>query len=197
MKVCGMFTLDLKNQTKLCHDSLENHIINQKLFQPNTNFEDYCNFIDLQYRITEALEQKILPYKEHLKKEFNIDFISRATEVSKELQYINKIPTNLIFKTELKDDFESCLCALYILEGSRHGALVILKKIKSFMPEEYPFYFLKSDFNEFIKRWNLIIEAIEKKSKTSIQTEQNLINLTKSIYKSIERFYDEYSTTIN
>ena len=53
------------------------------------------------------------------------------------------------------------------------------------MPKNYPFHFLKSDFNQFMQRRHFIVEAIEKTSKNSTQTEENLINLTISLYKSI------------
>lgn len=187
-----MFTLDLKKQTKQYHDSLENHIINQKLFQANLNFDDYCNFIDLQYNISKSLEEKIIPYKENLKKDFNIDFVSRASDAIEELQYINRTPTLLNFKLPINDTFESCLCALYILEGSRHGAMVILKKIKEYMPSNHQFYFFKTDINTFMKQWSFIVNAIESSNEDS-QNQEKFITTVNLIYTFIQRFYDEYS----
>ncbi len=187
-----MFTLELKKQTKPYHDSLENHIINQKLFQSNLNFDDYCNFIDLQYHVTKSLEEKIIPYKDNLKKDFNINFVSRASDALEELKYLNKKPSTLNFKMTIDDDFETCLCALYILEGSRHGALVILKKIKEYIHQNHQFCFLKTDIATFMEQWKFIVNAIESSNKEP-QKQEKFINTVNSIYTSIKRLYDEYS----
>lgn len=189
-----MFMQDLKKQTKLSHETLENHPLNQKLFQANLNFDDYCNFIDLHYNISKALEEKIIPYKENLKNDFNIDFTSRAFDALEELKYMKKTPSLLNFKLPINDDFESCLCALYILEGSRHGALVIQKKIKEYVLSNHQFYFFKTDINTFMKQWSFIVTAIESLNENSFQKQEKFINTVNLIYTSIQRFYDEYST---
>ena len=123
----------------------------------------------------------------------NIDFISRAFDALEELKYMKKTPSLLNFKLPINDDFESCLCALYILEGSRHGALVIQKKIKEYMPSNHQFYFFKTDINTFMKQWSFIVNAIESSNEDS-QNQEKFINTVNLIYTSIQRFYDEYST---
>jgi heme oxygenase len=187
-----MFLLNLRNQTKLYHDSLEYHSLNQKLFSPNFIIEDYINFIDLQYCIWKSVEEKIAPHKLLLQEKYNIDFVSRASEAFEELKYLNKIPSILEFKIPIDDSFESCLALLYILEGSRHGAMVILKKVKEHMPENHQFYFLNTDINSFVQKWNFIVRAIESSNEDS-SLQEKFINTVNLLYTSIQRFYDEYS----
>lgn len=192
-----MFLLNLRNQTKPCHDSLEHHIINQKLFQPNFKIEDYINFIDLQYCIWKSVEEKVTPYKSLLEEKYNITFVSRAADALEELKHSSKTPSTLKFEIPLNDSFESCLALLYILEGSRHGALVILKKVKEYMSQNHQFCFFNTNINTFVEKWNCITNAIENLNENSSQKEEKFIEDVNLLYKSIEGFYDEYSTTIN
>ena len=75
-----------------------------------------------------------------LLEKYNINFISRSLDAFEELKYLNKKPSTLEFKIPLDDNFDNCLALLYLLEGSRHGALVILRKVKDYMSKEHKFY---------------------------------------------------------
>lgn len=189
-----MFLLNLRNQTKNYHDSLEDHPINQKLFNPNFIIEDYINFIDLQHCIWKSVEKRINPHKSLLQEKHNINFISRTSDAFEELKYLNKKPSTLEFKIPLDDNFDNCLALLYLLEGSRHGALVILRKVKDYMPKEHKFYFLNTDINTFVQKWNFITNAIENSNKDSLQKQEKFIDNVNLLYTSIQGFYDEYST---
>ena len=188
-----MFLLNLRNQTKPYHDSLEHHLLNQRLFSPNFIIEDYINFIDLQYCIWRSVEEKINPYKSLLQEKYNINLISRASDAFEELKYLNKTPSRLDFKIPIDDDLCSCLSLLYILEGSRHGAIVILKKVKEYMPKEHQFYFLNTDIDTFVEKWNFIVKAIESLNEDSLEKQEKFINNVNLLYTSMQRFYDEYS----
>ena len=153
----------------------------------------YINFIDLQYCIWKSIEEKINPHKLLLQEKYNINFVSRASDALKELKYLNKTPSTLDFKIPIDNDLYGCLSLLYILEGSRHGAMVILKKVKDYMPKEHQFYFLNTDINTFVERWNFIVKAIESLNEDSLQEQEKFINNVNLLYTSIQRFYDEYS----
>lgn len=188
-----MFAMQLREITKPYHDDLENHHLNQRLFSNNSNLEDYITFIDLQYCFWLNIEQQIKLYSSELN-EFGIDFTSRANDALIELNNLNRTPSPLSYDATHINTLEGCLSALYLLEGSRHGAAVILKKAKEFMPPNYQFVFLQTDNALFITRWKTIINTIEICSKNKNDTQTNLINATISLYTSMQRFYDEYAT---
>ena len=61
------------------------------------------------------------------------------------------------------------------------------------MPKEHQFYFLNTDINTFVEKWNFIVKAIESLNEDSLEKQEKFINNVNLLYTSMQRFYDEYS----
>lgn len=190
-----MFFDTLKLQTKPFHERLENHKLNQILFQETTTFQDYLLFLDLQYCVWNSIEMQIKLYEEDLQK-LGIKFISRAKDAQQELESLGVVPSKITFDTTSITNLPALLGALYLMEGSRHGGMVILKKIKELAPHNHSFLFLEIDRELFHKRWQSLLEQLLLFAQKSKQNENEIISTISNLYILIESFYDEY-TTIN
>jgi len=188
-----MFFDKLKLQTKPFHDRLEHHKLNQILFQEKTTFQDYLLFLDLQYCVWNSIELQIKLYEKDLKN-LGIEFISRANDVKKELESLGITHSTITFDTTTISNLQALLGALYLMEGSRHGGMVILKKIKEFAPPTHTFFFLEMDRELFQKRWQSLLGALLTFASKSQEDEDKLISTISELYILVERFYDEYAT---
>ncbi|MDX9744326.1 MAG: biliverdin-producing heme oxygenase [Arcobacteraceae bacterium] len=188
-----MFFDKLKLQTKPFHDRLEHHKLNQILFQETTNFKDYQLFLDLQYCVWNSIEMQLKLYDEDLKK-LDIKFNSRANDAKKELASFGVAPSTITFDTTTISNLPALLGALYLMEGSRHGGMVILKKIKEFAPQNHSFLFLEMNRELFQKRWQSLLGALLTFASKSQKDDDKLITTIGELYILIERFYDEYAT---
>lgn len=180
----------LKNLSKPFHDSLENNPINQNLFSKNVSIFDYYRFLSLQYIIFTALENKIDCFLPQFS-EYGIIYVSRALEAKKELEAHGISLPSISFDASFINDFSSALASLYLLEGSRHGAMVILKSIRPFMPSDYIFLFLETNPSVFMQQWKIITKIIQEKSATKEFRSKLILDVCK-LYLEIESFYNDY-----
>lgn len=180
----------IKKLSKPFHDNLENNSINQKLFSHNANIGDYHRFLSLQYAIFSALDSKINHYLTQFS-EYGIIYSLRGLEAKKELEAYGVPLPELSFDASFITDFSSALAALYIIEGSRHGAIVILKSIRSFMPSDYQFFFLQINPPLFMQQWKIILRTIEDYSNTQKSQNKLILDVCK-LYLEIEGFYHEF-----
>jgi heme oxygenase len=191
-----MFFDTLKLQTKPFHDRLEYHKLNQILFQETTTLKDYILFLDLQYCVWNSIELQIQNYQKDLIP-LGLQFTSRADDAKKELESLGVIPSTIIFDTTSICNLPTLLGALYLMEGSRHGGMVILKKVKELAPQNHTFLFLEINRELFQKRWQSLLEQLLIFSQKSQENENELITTISNLYILIERFYDEYTTLNN
>ena len=85
----------LREATKTAHTKLELNLINATLFKSESNqIEYYIHFLQVQYSLCVALEDKIIPHIKTLSN-YSIDFVSRAKDIKLELENM-KITPNLI-----------------------------------------------------------------------------------------------------
>lgn len=190
-----MFSDRLKSLTKPFHDELEHHRINQKLFNKNGSIEDYCEFLQIQHFIVSSLEHQIESYYAPLL-ELGITYDYRAPLAEQELKLLNFPSCEEKNKNFHIDDFSSVLAAVYLLEGSRHGAMVLLKMLKPILPEAHPFLFLQSNPHEFMIRWKAIIDSLERYASTKELENQLILDVCR-LYTEMRLAYDNHRTTRN
>lgn len=183
----------LREATKTAHTKLELNLINATLFKSESNqIEYYIHFLQVQYSLCVALENKIIPHIKTLSN-YSIDFVSRAKDIKLELENM-KITPNLI-KMNLSEDesFFTAICCLYLLEGSRHGAFKILHHFQSVLPQDYTFYFLYNKPELFHKKWGIIIQIMNSLIENDEIFDKMVITIN-NMYQSIEELYNDYST---
>lgn len=180
----------LKNLSKPFHDTLESHLINQNLFSQSATVSDYYRFLSLQYIVFTALEDKIQPFLSRFS-EYAIVYVSRASQAKQELVACGIPLPKISFDASFITDFSSALASLYLLEGSRHGAMVILKSIRSFMPSDYNFLFLETNPSDFIQQWKNITSAMQSYSTTKKLHNKLVLDVCK-LYLEIEGFYNDF-----
>ncbi len=185
-----MLSERIKKLSKPFHDNLESKSINQNLFSQNASINDYQRFLSLQYVIFTALDSKLNHFLPQFEK-YGIVYIPRGLEAKKELEAYNIPLPKVSFDASFITDFSSAIAALYITEGSRHGAMVILKSIRSFMPSDYRFLFLQTNPSLFMQQWKIIIQTIEDYSNTKEKQKKLILDVCK-LYLELESFYDEY-----
>lgn len=180
----------LKTLSRPFHDHLESHPINQNLFSKNASASDYYQFLSLQYSLFLPIEVKLFDFIPDFF-HYGITFHSRAIEAEHELTSLNLPLPEIRFDASSITDFTSALASLYILEGSRHGAIVILKTIRPLMLPEHPFLFLKTDPSAFMAEWKSIIKVMQEYTSTRTLEDTLILNVCQ-LYLEIERFYNEY-----
>ena len=78
----------LREATQTAHSKLELNHINTALFKSESQIEYYVHFLQVQYSLCVALEDKIIPHIKTLSN-YSIDFVSRAKDIKLELENIN------------------------------------------------------------------------------------------------------------
>lgn len=182
----------LREATKTSHSKLESNHINTALFKSESQIEYYVHFLQVQYSLCVALENKISPHIKTLAT-FSIDFVSRAKEIKLELDNMKISPTIIEINLSKNDSFFTAICCLYLLEGSRHGAFKILHYFQSVLPQDYTFYFLHTNVESFHKKWGTIIHVMNSLIEDDEIFNEMVITIN-DMYKSIEELYDDYST---
>ncbi len=182
----------LREATKTAHSKLELNHINSSLFKNEKQIEYYVHFLQVQYSLCVALENKILPHIKTLAT-FSIDFVSRAKDIKLELDNMKISPTIMKINLPKNDSFSMAICCLYLLEGSRHGAFKILHHFQSVLPQDYTFYFLQTNIESFYKKWGTVINVMNSLIEDDEIFNEIVITIN-DMYKSIEVLYDDYST---
>ncbi len=190
-----MFAQMLKIKTKPYHDQLESHFINSSLFGPNPTRADYIRFLQTQYQIWSPLEEKILLFQEKLQK-IGIIYNSRVNDLKDELILLRETPSKIDFDPSFMDDFLAVLGAIYLMEGSRHGAFHILKVAKRMMGEDHRFLFLEMNQMVFFENWKNFMIQLEN-YVTTHNLENQFILAVCDLYEEFGRLYDKCAATHN
>lgn len=185
-----MFLEKLKSETKDLHDKLEEKKINKNLFSPNASIEDYIDFLKVQYSIWLEVEKELGKLIPKLK-EKGIEFSSRTEDITKELLKLNIDIPEQKMQIDPIDDLGSALVYLYLLEGSRHGGMVIIRHIKEFMPQGYEYIFLNTDMEKFSKNWKALMMMVSKLCSEE-KPQNDFIEGVSSLYEKIGSFYDKF-----
>lgn len=181
----------LKKLTKPFHDILETHPSNTPLFSEEATRHDYHDFLAIQYGVCALLEAKI---DQSNLNDYPVVYRSRVDTLKKEFESLNMPLPKIASHSPSGCDggiFVS-LAALYLLEGSRHGAFMILAKIKKLMPDNYPFYFLETNKEEFFGNWGNIMQTISTVVTTKELEDKFILNVCQ-LYLDIESIYDRFS----
>ena len=187
-----MFLERLKTLTKPFHDEVEHHSINQNLFAHEASDKEYGEFLQLQYLMFTSLEQEIVRYSSSLL-DIGIEYHCRAHLAEKELKHLN-IPVGEEKVTFELDDLSSVLAAVYLLEGSRHGAMVLLKTLRTIMPSDHDFLFLESNPQEFVVRWKRMAQTFEQYASDKEIENAFILNVCR-LYCAMGVVYDNHRTT--
>lgn len=190
-----MFLESLKSKSKPYHDKLELHPINKSLFLPNATKEDYIDFLEVQYHIWGAIEKKITSYQDELDR-LGIVFHSRSNDAKEELQALGKSPKNIDLDNSSMETFLDALGALYLLEGSKHGAMHIIKIAKNLNDEDHKFLFLEVNPKEFFENWKNLMTATQNYLIVN-NLEDEFINRVCNLYEKMGTMYDKCATTNN
>ena len=182
----------LKKLTKPFHDLLEIHAASVPLFSENATCEDYYQFLKIQYVVYSELEEKIeaLASSEH-----DIAYSSRVQSIKQELESLNiALPEQVVVPFCLdENEILFALAALYLLEGSRHGAFMILAKVREFMPHNYRFYFLETNKEEFFTNWGNLLKIIGSLVSTQELENKFIVNVCQ-LYLEIGTIYDRFAS---
>lgn len=189
-----MFLERLKTLSKPFHDELEHHSINQRLFGKEVSLEDYGEFLRLQYIIFRSLEQEIVRCSPSLLK-MGVEYHYRAPLAAQELEALNigVDEENILFEI---NDLSSVLASVYLLEGSRHGAMVLLKMLRTIMPADHSFLFLESNPQDFMIRWKRMTQVLQEYASDKEIENTFILNVCR-LYSAMGVVYDNHRTTHN
>lgn len=138
-----MITDILKLNTRQYHDEIENKLKSNRLFDGTFTQEDYYKMLLVNHQFIKVYEDQILS----LLHEEDIEFLKQLN--FKKLELIEKDLAELHlepYKSTVVNDLENraqALGALYVIEGSMLGGMVISKQLKKY-PE-----LAESSFNYF------------------------------------------------
>jgi len=170
-------------------------LVNQSLFSSKATKLDYIHFIEVQYLVFASLEKNIKLYQFELQ-QIGIDFRSRANDAKNELLILGKSPIDVDLDNSFMNNFLYALAAVYLLEGSRHGNIHILKIAKNLVDDTHQFLFLEMNQKEFFENWKNTTLSIQNHIHTH-QLEDKFIEVVCDLYEQIGKLYDQCTTTHN
>lgn len=127
-----MITEILKKNTAKYHDEIEQKLASNKLFEGTFNQDNYFKMLNVNYQFIQALEPQI----KGLLSEQDLDFLNKINLNKLELLEKDLVELNLKISSpveiELLKNREEALGALYVIEGSMLGGMVIAKQLKKY-----------------------------------------------------------------
>lgn len=122
----------LKKETAQYHDEIEQKLASNKLFEGTFNQDDYYKMLIVNHQFIQALEPEI---KALLKIEdlelLNKINLNKLQLLEKDLVELN-LKINEPIKVEVLKNRAEALGALYVIEGSMLGGMVIAKQLKKY-----------------------------------------------------------------
>lgn len=122
----------LKKETVKYHDEIEQKLESNKLFEGAFNQNNYYKMLLVNHQFIQGLEPEI----KSLLSEEDLEFLNKINLNKLELLEKDLIELNLEItqpeKNELLKNREEALGALYVIEGSMLGGMVIAKQLRKY-----------------------------------------------------------------
>lgn len=127
-----MVTDILKKETKQFHDEIEQKLESNKLFDGTFTQTNYYKMLLVNHQFIKAYENEIFSYLNDADKDLlnRINF-NKLDLIEKDLQELQLTPNEVGVINQLSNRAEA-LGALYVIEGSMLGGMVIAKQLKRF-----------------------------------------------------------------
>lgn len=127
-----MVTELLKTETRKYHDEIEQKLESNRLFDGSFTQENYYKMLLVNHQFIKAYEEEILSYLNEGDKDLlnKINF-NKLSLIEKDLSELNLISNETGKINHLRNRAEA-LGALYVIEGSMLGGMVIAKQLKKY-----------------------------------------------------------------
>ena len=137
--------LQLKEQTKVIHDSLESMDVPKKIFRGSITPLEYVNYLEVFYRLHLFLEAQILKFEiEFLAYDIDVKSYCRADLLAQDLATLLKytqedaLVSGASLGYEEIASFEEAIGYLYVFTGSTMGGKILSKKIEENFQDSVP-----------------------------------------------------------
>jgi len=127
-----MVTDILKTKTRIYHDEIEQKLESNKLFDGTFSQDNYYKMLVVNHQFIKAYEAEILSFLNESDQDLlnRINF-NKLALLEKDLEELNLNPNDITTVTPLRNRSEA-LGALYVIEGSMLGGMVIAKQLKKY-----------------------------------------------------------------
>ena len=177
----------VKATSSKAHKALDSNSLMKKIMSPTVNISDYHFFLEAFFPIYNTLESDIYQLGNQIIP--NIINNQRLHELKNDLNQFNSKVNNCTLSEAITYDKDNILGAIYVFEGSRHGAYHIAKHLKNKLNlEDNKLQFL---LHSPTVKWNEIINTLNNVKESNHNAIIEGVNTTFNLFLNHFNCFEE------